>query len=99
MWLDVVEFDAGMTVSGGWLEYEYQLVEMRFHWGSKTTNGSEHTLNKHRFPMEMQIVGVALGFADVWTASHTRLVIQRIFLLMSYQIPYPACLTQVCRGL
>ncbi|XP_036435602.1 carbonic anhydrase 4-like [Colossoma macropomum] len=66
----VVEFDTGMTMSGDWLQYDYQLVEMRFHWGSKTTNGSEHTLNKRRFPMEMQIVGVAPGFVDVETASH-----------------------------
>ncbi|XP_072538730.1 carbonic anhydrase 2-like [Salminus brasiliensis] len=65
----VVEFDKGMTVSGGWLKYEYRLVEMRFHWGSKTTNGSEHTLNRRRFPMEMQMVGLAPGFADVEAAS------------------------------
>ncbi|XP_072537235.1 carbonic anhydrase 2-like [Salminus brasiliensis] len=64
----VVEFNEGMTVSGGWLKYKYRLVEMRFHWGSKTTNGSEHTLNRRRFPMEMQIVGVAPGYKDVESA-------------------------------
>lgn len=51
--LVVVVFDVGMTVSGRWLKYNYKLVEMRFHWGSNNTNGSEHTLNKRRFPMEV----------------------------------------------
>ncbi|KAI4903859.1 hypothetical protein NFI96_003026 [Prochilodus magdalenae] len=68
----VVEFEKGMSVSGGWLQYEYRLVEMRFHWGSNTTNGSEHTLRKRRFPMEMQIVGVAPEFGDVETASQQK---------------------------
>uniref|UniRef100_A0A3B4DWC1 Alpha-carbonic anhydrase domain-containing protein n=1 Tax=Pygocentrus nattereri TaxID=42514 RepID=A0A3B4DWC1_PYGNA len=66
----VVEFATGMAISGDWLQHKYRLVEMRFHWGSKTTNGSEHTLNKRRFPMEMQFVGVAPGFVDVEAASH-----------------------------
>ncbi|KAL7884091.1 hypothetical protein AOLI_G00068610 [Acnodon oligacanthus] len=67
----VVEFATGMTISGrSWLPYEYRVVEMMFHWGSKTSNGSEHTLNKRRFPMEMQFVGVAPGYVDVEAASH-----------------------------
>uniref|UniRef100_A0A4W4HEG8 Alpha-carbonic anhydrase domain-containing protein n=1 Tax=Electrophorus electricus TaxID=8005 RepID=A0A4W4HEG8_ELEEL len=49
----VVEVQKGMKVSGGGLRNEYQIVEMRFHWGSRTTNGSEHTFNKRRFPMEV----------------------------------------------
>uniref|UniRef100_A0A8B9GYF9 carbonic anhydrase n=1 Tax=Astyanax mexicanus TaxID=7994 RepID=A0A8B9GYF9_ASTMX len=64
----VVDFDECMTVSGGWLKYKYRLVQIRFHWGSKTTNGSEHTLNNRRFPMEMQLVGVAPGYKDVKSA-------------------------------
>ncbi|XP_076845226.1 carbonic anhydrase 12-like isoform X2 [Brachyhypopomus gauderio] len=65
----VVEVQEGMKVSGGWLKNEYRIVELRFHWGSRNSNGSEHTLNKRRFPMEMQIVGVAPGFDNVFTAS------------------------------
>ncbi|XP_026883756.2 carbonic anhydrase 15 [Electrophorus electricus] len=65
----VVEVQKGMKVSGGGLRNEYQIVEMRFHWGSRTTNGSEHTFNKRRFPMEMQLVGLAPGFQDVFSAS------------------------------
>ncbi|XP_060786658.1 carbonic anhydrase 15 [Neoarius graeffei] len=65
----VVKFQAGMTVKGGSIKHNYRIVEMRFHWGSNTTNGSEHKLDGHRFPMEMQIVGLAPGFADVEAAS------------------------------
>ncbi|XP_062854260.1 carbonic anhydrase 4-like [Trichomycterus rosablanca] len=65
----VVEFQEGMTVRGAGLKHDYRIVEMRFHWGSNTTNGSEHTLNKQRFPMEMQIVGFAPGFDSVEAAS------------------------------
>ncbi|XP_047655782.1 carbonic anhydrase 2-like isoform X2 [Tachysurus fulvidraco] len=65
----VVEFQAGMSVKGGSINHNYRIVEMRFHWGSNITNGSEHKLDGRRFPMEMQIVGVAPGFADVEAAS------------------------------
>ncbi|MCJ8735364.1 hypothetical protein PDJAM_G00246100 [Pangasius djambal] len=64
-----VKFQAGMTVKGGSIKHDYRIVEMRFHWGSNTTNGSEHKLDDRRFPMEMQIVGLAPGFSDVEAAS------------------------------
>ncbi|MCI4381242.1 hypothetical protein PGIGA_G00249380 [Pangasianodon gigas] len=64
-----VKFQAGMTVKGGSIKHDYQIVEMRFHWGSNATNGSEHKLDDRRFPMEMQIVGLAPGFSDVEAAS------------------------------
>ncbi|KAL6456438.1 hypothetical protein MHYP_G00349820 [Metynnis hypsauchen] len=53
-----------MTVSGAWLEYEYHLMEMRFHWGSKTTNGLEHTVKKRRFPMEYLPFTISLCYSD-----------------------------------
>ncbi|XP_053360572.1 carbonic anhydrase 15 isoform X3 [Clarias gariepinus] len=49
----VVKFQAGMTVKGGSINHDYRIVEMRFHWGSNTTNGSEHKFDKRRFPMEI----------------------------------------------
>ncbi|XP_060738069.1 carbonic anhydrase 4-like isoform X2 [Tachysurus vachellii] len=64
-----VEFQAGMSANGGSIKHNYRIVEMRFHWGTNITNGSEHKLDGRRFPMEMQIVGVAHGFADVEAAS------------------------------
>ncbi|KAM9475211.1 carbonic anhydrase 15 isoform 2-T3 [Clarias gariepinus] len=74
----VVKFQAGMTVKGGSINHDYRIVEMRFHWGSNTTNGSEHKFDKRRFPMEMQIIGLAPGFADVEAAS----VVQSGLLMM-----------------
>ncbi|KAF7694915.1 carbonic anhydrase 2-like isoform X1 [Silurus meridionalis] len=65
----VVKFQAGMTVKGGSIKHNYRLIEMRFHWGSRDTNGSEHKFNSRRFPMEMQIVGLAPGFVNVDAAS------------------------------
>ncbi|XP_058245784.1 carbonic anhydrase 15 isoform X2 [Hemibagrus wyckioides] len=65
----VVTFQAGMSVKGGSIKHNYQIVEMRFHWGTNVTNGSEHKLDSRRFPMEMQIVGLAPGFTDVEAAS------------------------------
>ncbi|KAL6456439.1 hypothetical protein MHYP_G00349830 [Metynnis hypsauchen] len=87
----VVEFATGMTMSGDWLQYKYRLVEMRFHWGSKTTSGSEHTLNKRRFPMEMQFVGIANGFADVKAASHQQsgLAMMGVFIDISTEENVP----------
>ncbi|KAK3540397.1 hypothetical protein QTP70_030410 [Hemibagrus guttatus] len=65
----VVKFQAGMSVKGGSIKHNYQIVEMRFHWGTNVTNGSEHKLDGRRFPMEMQIVGLAPEFTDVEEAS------------------------------
>ncbi|KAL8608336.1 hypothetical protein ACOMHN_042203 [Nucella lapillus] len=35
---------------------EYELAEIRFHWGRENTRGSEHTVNGKAFPMEVQLV-------------------------------------------
>uniref|UniRef100_A0A3B1IR52 Carbonic anhydrase 3-like n=1 Tax=Astyanax mexicanus TaxID=7994 RepID=A0A3B1IR52_ASTMX len=80
----VVDFDECMTVSGGWLKYKYRLVQIRFHWGSKTTNGSEHTLNNRRFPMEMQLVGVAPGYKDVKSALNQQSGVAMIGVFIDY---------------
>lgn len=46
------------TLSGGPLPQgmEYELAEIRFHWGRENTRGSEHTVNSKAFPMEVQLV-------------------------------------------
>ncbi|XP_039472543.1 carbonic anhydrase-like [Oreochromis aureus] len=47
-----------MEVSGGGLEHDYTILQFHFHWGdtSDTSEGSEHTVNSIRYPMEMHIV-------------------------------------------
>ncbi|XP_050399643.1 carbonic anhydrase-related protein isoform X2 [Patella vulgata] len=46
------------VISGGPLPpgTEYELAEIRFHWGRENNKGSEHTVNKKAFPMEVQLV-------------------------------------------
>ncbi|XP_028829613.1 carbonic anhydrase 15 isoform X1 [Denticeps clupeoides] len=54
----VLDIGSGMAVSGGGLPGSYQTVQLHFHWGSPSTNGSEHTMDTQRFPMEMHVVNV-----------------------------------------
>uniref|UniRef100_H3DCL2 Carbonic anhydrase n=1 Tax=Tetraodon nigroviridis TaxID=99883 RepID=H3DCL2_TETNG len=44
-----------VEISGGSLEHVYSTLQFHFHWGS-VTDGSEHTVDSHRYPMEMHIV-------------------------------------------
>ncbi|XP_051553117.1 carbonic anhydrase-related protein-like isoform X2 [Myxocyprinus asiaticus] len=43
------------VVTGGPLprDHEYELSEVRFHWGKENQRGSEHTVNFKAFPMEI----------------------------------------------
>ncbi|XP_046901666.1 carbonic anhydrase 15 [Hypomesus transpacificus] len=54
----VLEVGSGMSVSGGGLPGVYNTVQLHFHWGSTSSNGSEHTMNGRRYPMEMHIVNM-----------------------------------------
>lgn len=49
----VLEVGNGMQVSGGGLPGTYRTIQLHFHWGSVSSNGSEHTLDHLRFPMEV----------------------------------------------
>uniref|UniRef100_A0A8C9QXE1 Carbonic anhydrase-related protein n=2 Tax=Scleropages formosus TaxID=113540 RepID=A0A8C9QXE1_SCLFO len=46
------------VVTGGPLpsQHEYELHEVRFHWGKENQRGSEHTVNFKAFPMELQLI-------------------------------------------
>lgn len=35
--------------------HEFELYEVRFHWGRENQRGSEHTVNFKAFPMEVRI--------------------------------------------
>ena len=50
----VLEVGSGMSVSGGGLPGVYNTVQLHFHWGSTSSNGSEHTMNGRRYPMEVR---------------------------------------------
>ncbi|KAM9460217.1 carbonic anhydrase-related protein-like isoform 2-T2 [Salvelinus alpinus] len=46
------------VVTGGPLQidHEYELHEVRFHWGKENQRGSEHTVNFKAFPMELHLI-------------------------------------------
>ncbi|XP_061589367.1 carbonic anhydrase 15 isoform X3 [Cololabis saira] len=54
----VLQVAGGMAVSGGGLPEVYHTIQLHFHWGGPATNGSEHTVDGHRYPMEMHIVNM-----------------------------------------
>lgn len=45
-----------VEISGGGLGHVYSTLQFHFHWGSNDSDGSEHTVDLHRYPMEMHIV-------------------------------------------
>ncbi|XP_008281500.1 carbonic anhydrase-like [Stegastes partitus] len=54
--------DNEVEVSGGGLNGTYSALQFHFHWGdTKHHPGSEHTIDGHRYPMEMHIVSLRKG--------------------------------------
>ncbi|XP_072345289.1 carbonic anhydrase-related protein 10-like isoform X2 [Scyliorhinus torazame] len=51
-----VEPDHVVTVSGGPLSYTYSLEEIRLHFGSVDSDGSEHRIDGKSFPAEVQLL-------------------------------------------
>uniref|UniRef100_A0A3Q1HX81 Carbonic anhydrase n=1 Tax=Acanthochromis polyacanthus TaxID=80966 RepID=A0A3Q1HX81_9TELE len=53
-----------VEVSGGGLNGTYSTIQFHFHWGDTEHHpGSEHTIDDHRYPMEMHIVSLKKGLA------------------------------------
>lgn len=50
----VLQVGGGMSVSGGGLPDVYHTIQLHFHWGGLASNGSEHTVDGRRYPMEVQ---------------------------------------------
>ncbi|XP_057682882.1 uncharacterized protein LOC130909943 [Corythoichthys intestinalis] len=54
--------DNEVELSGGGLDGAYSTLQLHFHWGDTVHHpGSEHTVNGHRYPMEMHIVNLKKG--------------------------------------
>lgn len=51
-----VAVDGHCYVEGGNLPGRYHTTEFHFHWGSTDHKGSEHTVDGHRFPMELHLI-------------------------------------------
>uniref|UniRef100_A0A8C5HK74 Carbonic anhydrase n=1 Tax=Gouania willdenowi TaxID=441366 RepID=A0A8C5HK74_GOUWI len=54
----LLQVGAGMAVSGGGLPDVYHTIQLHFHWGGPASNGSEHTVDGRRYPMEMHVVSM-----------------------------------------
>lgn len=48
-------------IEGGPLTSTYDLCSIVFHWGHSNEEGSEHTLDYVRYPMELQVVHIKRG--------------------------------------
>ncbi len=58
------EWRRKLVVSGGPLGDDHFCMEnFHFHWGSMDAQGSEHTVNRRRFPMEMHLVHRNMRYA------------------------------------
>ncbi|XP_039520336.1 carbonic anhydrase 15 isoform X2 [Pimephales promelas] len=82
----VLEVGNGMQVSGGGLPGTYRTIQLHFHWGSVSSNGSEHTLDHLRFPMEMHIVNIKSTHPNLTSALEdpTGLAVLGIFVDVTY---------------
>ncbi|KZC12500.1 Carbonic anhydrase 1 [Dufourea novaeangliae] len=49
-------------IKGGPLNDTYDFCSMVFHWGQTNEEGSEHTLDYVRYPMELQVCHLSRGF-------------------------------------
>ncbi|CAK9292734.1 unnamed protein product [Gordionus sp. m RMFG-2023] len=49
---------AAPAISGADLPGIYKTSEIHFHWGSRNSKGSEHTIDKRVYPLEMHVVNI-----------------------------------------
>ncbi|CAL1536099.1 unnamed protein product [Lymnaea stagnalis] len=54
-----------MRVRGGGLNGSYKTAEFHFHWGSTDDQGSEHSLEGNKFPLEMHVVNFAEKYGTI----------------------------------
>ncbi|KAK0142016.1 Carbonic anhydrase 4 [Merluccius polli] len=82
----VLEVGGAMRVSGGGLPGAYHTMQLHFHWGSPLTNGSEHTVDGHRYPAEMHIVNMKSTHPNVSAAldDPTGLAVLGVFIDVAY---------------
>uniref|UniRef100_A0A182X441 Alpha-carbonic anhydrase domain-containing protein n=1 Tax=Anopheles quadriannulatus TaxID=34691 RepID=A0A182X441_ANOQN len=56
------------SLEGGPLEGRYLFSQLHFHWGLSALDGSEHTIDGYRLPLELHVIHFAERFGDQDTA-------------------------------
>uniref|UniRef100_A0A669PZY0 carbonic anhydrase n=1 Tax=Phasianus colchicus TaxID=9054 RepID=A0A669PZY0_PHACC len=51
-----------IAISGGGLPGRYRALQLHFHWGSPSSNGSEHAVDGQQLPMELHIVHINVKY-------------------------------------
>uniref|UniRef100_A0A182QLB9 Alpha-carbonic anhydrase domain-containing protein n=1 Tax=Anopheles farauti TaxID=69004 RepID=A0A182QLB9_9DIPT len=54
----------GPSLVGGPLEGRYLFSQAHFHWGKTALDGSEHTVDGYRLPLELHVIHFAERFGD-----------------------------------
>ncbi|XP_076678679.1 carbonic anhydrase 1 [Andrena cerasifolii] len=80
-------------IQGGSLTGIYDICSLVFHWGQSNEEGSEHTLDYVRYPMELQVFHIKRGFNSPLEAIGTNvndgmLVVSFVFQITSADNPY-----------
>ncbi|XP_042303870.1 carbonic anhydrase 9 isoform X2 [Sceloporus undulatus] len=66
----VLDLPGNMSVSGGGFPFPYQAAQLHLHWGSKhALEGSEHTVDGHRFAGELHVVHYNTHFGTIKEAA------------------------------
>ncbi|XP_062887381.1 carbonic anhydrase 4a [Mobula hypostoma] len=64
-----VDLTGDITISGGGLPSTFKALQFHYHWGTTTLPGSEHTINRVQYPMELHIVHKNEKYSSVTEAS------------------------------
>ncbi|XP_031711853.1 carbonic anhydrase 15 isoform X2 [Anarrhichthys ocellatus] len=93
----VLQVGNGMSVSGGGLPDVYHTIQLHFHWGGPATNGSEHTVDRRRYPMEMHVVNMKSNHPNVTAALHdpTGLAVLGFFIDKLSSVAYKGQTTKI----
>ncbi|XP_076302138.1 carbonic anhydrase 1-like [Lasioglossum baleicum] len=80
-------------IQGGCLTNIYDLCSMVFHWGQSHEEGSEHTLDYVRYPMELQVWHIKRGFNSLLEAIEAKendgiLIVSFFFQITNADNPY-----------
>ncbi|KOC65727.1 Carbonic anhydrase 1 [Habropoda laboriosa] len=79
-------------IQSGCLTNIYDLCSMVFHWGQSNEEGSEHTLDYNRYPMEVQVWHIKRDFSslsDAFAAKQNDAIVIVSFLLQITNVDNP----------